>query len=1450
MIDWSKLKPYNTDQKRSFEELCYQVARVQFEELGTFTSVDDSGGGDGVEFYLTLPNGEEWGWQAKFYMDGRLSTSRKNSIIGSLKKSCIMHPNLKKWFLCVPQDLTVGENDWFQNTLPKVVPEEMDIEFIFWGNSYFNHQLADPRFAGRKNYFFGELELTLDWFKNQVSNQLNAIKGKYNPSVHTETQVDESINSFLMNDKYRQYLISNLQTLKKEYEKYTFVVSNIEKMDQKDLPISAKTEIMAAIQNTNEHIEHLLLIIEIEIKFLMERNLQAICALPISNLLNDLIDSIRKLRVILETSIDNYFTYSEEMTDHEKYQIRMAGSVLWEPTDNLDDFLHEAQKIIREMEKVRWKELFIFGNAGFGKTHVSAHICHKSLEKELPIIFIPGKNITDQRSLIEQLRGILDIPSSYSWNDFLQALDIAANVFRTKIPIFIDGLNEVRDINVLKNGLPSLLSEVSRFHNIALIATCRSTYRNAIWGKQGPENRLFLNGFQGEDLEEAVDKYFHYYKILADTSSVSLSHFMHPLYLQIFCQTQNPSRQTEKRVYINEQSMFDVLNNYLHQCDVSISEKLGFHPRRKLVLNKIEQLGKFLWENRTRFLPWEEASKILDGDRPNSWENTLEKHLMDENLLIYRDWKKEHDEEVISFTYDLLGGYVIASYVLQHNKNSLAVFFQNPTTISFLFGEEMNMRHPLYEDINRCLAALLPIYTGIYLVDYYRNKVTMNVTVRSWFEMSPEYVNEKALAFIKDLFNERRNRKLLLLEAEKTMRQVRHPLNIHYWSNLLLDLSMPERDICWTENIRKNQHGSEKLLEILETRSEKLSDEEVENEKDFLILLAENAMWILTTTVRPLRDCATRALYYFGKRFPEEFWELLKYSFTINDPYISERMLAALYGITMARQFDFKNRTFINSILPIIARSLLELMFKDEAVYSTTHIMARDYAKRTIDIALIHHPTLLTEEEKEASHSPFEKGKRLLWEIVDNDEISEYGGSPIRMDFGNYTLGRLVQGRSNYDYSHREFKEVRASILWRIYHLGYSSELFEKIDEEIEGKNYQYGRSSDGRKTDRYGKKYSWIAFYEMAGYRKDLGLLEDEWDVFRISDIDIDPSFPKEVTLYHLLSRDFLLDQIPINEWLFSDNFPNIDDYLILEEINGEKGPWILIDGYFSDENVEKTRSCFFFPRGLLVKSYDHERIFELLQNQDLGGRWLPEIPDDHYVYAGEIPWADTFLDNDEIEIEFVTSKLPVQVAIQKQILKKNGKELSKKELSKIINLLIKEEKINWFQKYFLDEINYSEFESYLANLEISLEKRIVMTDIEKEIKERFQVTLPVRENSWDETRSAVNPSRNVAIPSKAITNFLGLVNQPQTFDLFDQNGAKASITVKYGDPYRNMQKFTYLRKDLLDKYLAEKDLKLIWALWGEKEISYKNEQFREQFLKLYGDVRKNFQEIILYQG
>ena len=256
----------------------------------------------------------------------------------------------------------------------------------------------------------------------------------------------------------------------------------------------------------------------------------------------------------------------------------------------------------------------------------------------------------------------------------------------------------------------------------------------------------------------------------------------------------------------------------------------------------------------------------------------------------------------------------------------------------------------------------------------------------------------------------------------------------------------------------------------------------------------------------------------------KEFLDLVIESLSINDPYIPERMLAATYGVAMARQYDFKYTSFTRDMLPLYGRKLYETMFKPNAQYSTTHILARDYARRTIDIALIHHPDLLTANEQRYITPPFTQGGIREWGESEDRNADEYqdGNLPLHIDFANYTLGRLVKGRSHYDFEHDEYKRVRANIFWRIYGLGYSLERFGEIDKWLAHDNLRYGRSADGRKTDRYGKKYSWIAFYELAGFRQDEGLLPEYYDTGRPLEADIDPSFPIKQREYNLVEEDF----------------------------------------------------------------------------------------------------------------------------------------------------------------------------------------------------------------------------------------------------------------------------------------------------------------------------------------
>ena len=67
------------------------------------------------------------------------------------------------------------------------------------------------------------------------------------------------------------------------------------------------------------------------------------------------------------------------------------------------------------------------------------------------------------------------------------------------------------------------------------------------------------------------------------------------------------------------------------------------------------------------------------------------------------------------FTYDLLGGYLIAKYLIQQAADDVQDFLHREETLAALFGEDYQTLHPLHSDICRCLAALLPAKTGQFL---------------------------------------------------------------------------------------------------------------------------------------------------------------------------------------------------------------------------------------------------------------------------------------------------------------------------------------------------------------------------------------------------------------------------------------------------------------------------------------------------------------------------------------------------------------------------------------------------------------------------------------------------------------------------------------------------------------------------------------------------------------
>lgn len=233
----------------------------------------------------------------------------------------------------------------------------------------------------------------------------------------------------------------------------------------------------------------------------------------------------------------------------------------------MGNYFHEKQRVIH-----------FIADAAKGKTHISCDIAYRKIINSKPAIFLTGDKFTDETSITDALRKILDVPQEFSFEEFLQALDIYASITNTHIPLVIDGLNETISNRLFspiwKNHLPAFISKVLQTKNLVVITTCRKSYAERVWEKISTNEFHYLYGFDDyETIHDAVEKYFSKYQLKADLFFASLEKFRDPIFLKIFCEIKNPDWKTSNEVAVNieEESTYDVFTEYLSQINKRVT---------------------------------------------------------------------------------------------------------------------------------------------------------------------------------------------------------------------------------------------------------------------------------------------------------------------------------------------------------------------------------------------------------------------------------------------------------------------------------------------------------------------------------------------------------------------------------------------------------------------------------------------------------------------------------------------------------------------------------------------------------------------------------------------------------------------------------------------------------------------------------------------------------------
>ena len=205
-IEWNALRAFNGDIKNGFEELVCQLARAEpRSNKSKFIRVAAPDGG--VEAYCVFSDNSEYGWQAKFFHF--MEDSQWKQLDESFKTAFAKHPNLVKYYICVPLDrqdprITIQKgkragqkvNHFMDKWNTKTAEwqafaqsQNRTIEFEFWGNSEIFERLTKKGNEGKLHYWFGKEEFSDEWFSQKLHENISNLDKRYTPELNFDLPI-------------------------------------------------------------------------------------------------------------------------------------------------------------------------------------------------------------------------------------------------------------------------------------------------------------------------------------------------------------------------------------------------------------------------------------------------------------------------------------------------------------------------------------------------------------------------------------------------------------------------------------------------------------------------------------------------------------------------------------------------------------------------------------------------------------------------------------------------------------------------------------------------------------------------------------------------------------------------------------------------------------------------------------------------------------------------------------------------------------------------------------------------------------------------------------------------------------------------------------------------------------------------------------------------------------
>lgn len=754
------------------------------------------------------------------------------------------------------------------------------------------------------------------------------------------------------------------------------------------------------------------------------------------------------------------------------------------------------------------KVMIYKGVAGIGKSHTLAYVISQYYINDMkPALLVLGQDFYNAENIEKQFLTITNGNTDFEeMLDYINKLGIMRDI---NIPIVIDGLNESCENFIWKKGLNNFIEQISKYSNLKLILSIRDTYYDFCIPEEISEvkNILFCEhlGFSTNNMD-AIKEFFAFYNVKMPIFQVLNDEFSNPLFLTLFCEI-----VSKYCIDINDydyKNFVEIYDSYIQKMNDILLNKFELWTKSNIIVQIID-LYVTTWISERKHLSYDDFLQLLMplGKKYEIKSTDLLNFIID-NGLFYRDVYL--GEEIIRFSYERYEKISVASFLLKSifDVESLRYelndgFLKKYIDISDVFDngileEIINIIQMKYKVDFLSLVEVDKLKVDYYLKrDYikslvwlknaYDSKIILD-NINNIIKQDSDYLNEIVDIFIKMSYI--KSNSLNIEIVDKYLSELSLPLLDYYWSIVIDDYysNYSSKSIDNIIDFCLN-YGCENLNE------------------DSVYLLGILLCWLLSSSNRFIRDRVTKALTKLLINKHQISIRLLEHFKEVKDLYILERMIAAIYGSVV--------RSDNSEDISKLSYTLYDVIYKNTRTIDNIIIKLYSYkyfryVKGKYSINLYDDIELETKSKwyeslpsnEEIDQYKFDleecqKDKRKFANstIIDS-MVTEYGRGVCGYgDFGRYTLQRYLEP---FAYLFEDIQLLANVATKRVFEYGYDYKLFGEYDSAV-----KYFQDRHEHSVERIGKKYQWIAMYELLSKLYDNFI--PHYDVYSDDIIDLD---------------------------------------------------------------------------------------------------------------------------------------------------------------------------------------------------------------------------------------------------------------------------------------------------------------------------------------------------------